>query len=242
MALATGCAVALPPPRETVRDDARRALDLALARWRALSDLRALADVTLEKGGERQRLTGVLLARTPGSVRFEALSPFGQPFLFVTVRDGRFIAYDAARNEARVGKADAETTARLLSLPVSPEDLVGLLAARLAPPDDLRQATLEPPDEGGPSLSVADALHERRVWMDMTTGTVSRLRIVGGRAEATATYLYDGDGTLTGFDVDAGGGYVTASVRYRSLTLNGGIEPGRFILALPKDAKIHAIH
>lgn len=239
--LAAGCAVALPPPREPVRDDARRALDLALARWQSFVDLRALADVTLEKGGERQRLTGVLLAKTPGSVRFEALSPFGQPFLIVTVLDGRFVAYDVARNEARVGSADAETTARLLSLPVSPEDLVGLLAARLAPPQDLRQATLMPPDDAGPSLSVVDAVHERRVWMDMTSGEVRRLQIIGGRAEAVATYVYEGDGRLAGFDVRAGGGYVTATVRYRTFVLNAGVDPERFILTLPKDAKTHAI-
>lgn len=239
--LAAGCAVALPPPRETVRDDARRALDLVLARWQAFGDLRALADVTLEKGGERQRLTGVLLAKTPGSVRFEALSPFGQPFLFVTVHDGRFIAYDAARNEARTGSADAETTARLLSLPVNPEDLVGLLAARLAPPRDLRQAVLLPPDDAGPSLSVVDAVHERRVWMDMTTGEVRRLKIVGGRAEALVTYLYEGDGRLAGFDVDGGGGRVIGTVRYRSLALDSGVEADRFTLTLPKDAKTQAV-
>ena len=239
--LAAGCALALPPPREPVHDDARRALDLALGRWQAFTDLRALADVTLDKGGERQRLTGVLLARSPGSVRFEALSPFGQPFLLVTVLDGRFVAYDAARNEARVGAADAETTARLLSLPVSPEDLVGLLAARLAPSQDVRQVMLMPADEAGPSLSVVDAVHERRVWMDMTTGEVRRLKIVGGRAEAVATYLYEGGGRLIGFDVEAGDRYVTATVRYRSLVLNAGVDPERFILTLPKDAKTHAI-
>jgi len=239
--LAAGCALAIPPPREPVRDDARRALALALARWEAFADLRALADVTWEKGGERQRLTGVLLARAPGSVRFEALSPFGQPFLLVTVLDGRFVAYDAAQNEARVGSADVETTARLLSLPVSPEDLVGLFAARLSPPKDLRQAALVPPDDAGPSLTVVDAVHERRVWMDMTTGEVRRLKIIGGRAEAVATYVYEADGRLAGFDVEAGGGQVTAKVRYQSLVLNSGVDPERFILTLPKDAKTHAI-
>ena len=52
-------------------------MDLLAARWQEFRDLRALADVTLKQGKDRQRLSGVVLALAPASVRFEALSPFG---------------------------------------------------------------------------------------------------------------------------------------------------------------------
>ena len=156
----------VPPLRHPVPEDARHALSALIGRWHDFSDIRALADVDLRRGGERQRLTGVLLARAPGSVRFEALSPFGQPFLYLTIHEGRLVAYDATTNEALVGPADAETSARLLNLPVDPDDLVAILAGRAVPPKDLRVAELLPPDGDGPSLRLIGRLHEQRVWLD----------------------------------------------------------------------------
>ena len=231
----------MPPPRQAADEEARRALGVLIARWHAFTDLRALADITIQKGGERQRLTGVLLARAPGSVRFEALSPFGQPFLFVTMNEGRLTAYDATTNEAAVGEASAETTARLLSLPFEPDDVVAVLSGRAAPPRDLRVVEILPADEHGPSLNLIGAVHQQRVWMDFTTGVVRRLSITGGRAAAVVGYLVNPEGNLTGFDVSAGEGYVTAAVRYRNLAMGVGVEPERFTFALPKDAKTRAI-
>lgn len=233
--------MALPPPRQAADEEARRALEVLIARWHAFTDLRALADITIEKGGERQRLTGVLLARAPGSVRFEALSPFGQPFLFVTVHEGRLTAYDATTNEATVGEASAEATARMLSLPFDPDDLVGVLSGRAAPPKDLRVVEILPADEHGPSLNLIGGVHQKRVWMDFRSGVVRRLSITGGRAAAVVSYLVNPEGTLTGFDLSAGEGYVTAAVRYRNLATGVGVEPERFTFALPKDAKTRAI-
>jgi outer membrane lipoprotein-sorting protein len=236
-----GCAVAMPPPRAATDEPARRALDVLITRWHAFTDMRALADITIQQSGDRQRLTGVVLARAPGSVRFEALSPFGQPFLFVTVHDRRLIAYDASTNQATVGDASADTTARLLSLPFDPEDLVAVLSGRAAPPRDLRVVEILPADEHGASLNLIGGVHQQRVWMDFNTGVVRRLSITGGRAAAVVTYLTESDGTLTGFDVTAGEGHVSAAVRYRGLSMGVGVEPERFTFALPKDAKTRAI-
>jgi outer membrane lipoprotein-sorting protein len=237
----TGCAIALPPPRERVTEEARQALSLLIDRWHEFSDLRALADIELQRGGERQRLTGVLLARAPGSVRFEALSPFGQPFLVAVVHDGELVAYDAAKNEAMMGPATAETTARLLSLPFDPDDLVAILAGRVVPPKDLRVVELLPADEAGPSLNLIGRLHQQRVWMDLTTGLVRQLQITGGRAAARISFQRDAAGTIQGLDLDAGQSYVTGTVRYRNVVVGSGVDPARFTLAIPKGAKIQDI-
>ena len=216
-------------------------VDLLATRWQEFRDLRALADVTLKRGKDRQRLSGVVLALAPASVRLEALSPFGQPFLLVTVHDGKITAYNAATNEARVGAANVETAADLLSLPVEPEDLVALLSGRVAPPKDPRVAEILPPDGLGRSIKLVGRYNEQRVWTDFETGVVRRVTIVGGRTEATVTFQRGADGALTGFDLTAGNDYVTGAVRYRSLTLNAGIDAERFALTLPNDAKIHGI-
>ena len=214
---------------------------LLLGRWQEFSDLRTLADVRLTRGRERHTLSGVLLARAPASVRFEALSPFGQPLLLAVMHAGQFTAYNAATTRATVGPATADTAARLIGLAIDPDDLVGALAGRPLPPRDLRIAELMPPDEHGPSLAMVGRDHSKRVWMDLVTGAVSQLEITGGRYEVRIAYRHSGDGALAGFELSAARGSLTADVRYRQPVFDGGIEQERFQLTLPEGAKIERL-
>src|SRR5262245_9257962 len=58
VSLLAGCVTAVAPPRQSVPEDARRAVALLAGRWQGFSDLRALSDITVEQGGRRDRLTG----------------------------------------------------------------------------------------------------------------------------------------------------------------------------------------
>jgi len=238
--VAGGCAVAIPARREPVTEEARAAVALLIERWHQFSDLRALADIVVSRRGERQRFNGVLLAKAPASLRFEALSPFGAPLFVLTIHEGQLTAYNAASNEATVGPANADTAASMLSLAVDPDDVVAILAGRTVPPKDLRVAEILPPDEYGPSVQLMGALHQQRVWMDFSTGVVSRLDITGGRYVARVVFQRDGD-QLRGLDLDAAEGTVTATVRYQSLVVDGGIDDERFVFAVPKSAKIQPL-
>jgi outer membrane lipoprotein-sorting protein len=213
-----------------------------ITRWHGFSDLRTLADIRVQRGGEGQQLTGVLLARTPDSVRFEALSPLGQPVLVVSIHQGQLTAYDATANEGLLGPATAETAARLLSLPFDPEDLVGVLAGRVLPPRDLRTAEIQPADAQGPSLDLIGGVHRKRIWMDFETGVVRQVEITGGRYEVRVTYVRDADDRVTGFDLTAAQAYLTGTVRYRNPAFDGGLDPERFRLILPEGAKIERFH
>jgi hypothetical protein len=210
-------------------------------RWHAFSDLRTLAEIRIERRGERQQFTGVLLARAPASVRLEALSPLGQPLLLATIHEGRLTVYDAAANSALVGPATSETAARLLSLPFDPDDLVGVLAGRPAPPKDLRTAEVLPPDDRGPSIELIGAVHRQRVWMDLTTGVVRQVEITGGRYAMRVTYVLGDDGSPLGFDLSAAEGYLAGTVRYRDPVYGGGVDAARFSLTLPERAKIEEL-
>jgi len=238
LALVAACATV---SREPTGEDARRAVALLASRASEFTDLRALADIALKKGSERMRLRGVLLVKAPSSIRFEALSPFGPPLLVVTIHEGRLTAYDAVKNEAHVGPANAETASRVLGLPLSPEDLVAALAGRVAPPHDLRSAELLSSDDAGPSLSLVSAGGRRRVWLDLETGTVRQLEILGSPFNALVKYRRDGTGVLRGFDLEAAQSYVTGSVAYRDLVEGGGIDEERFIVTVPKGAKTQSI-
>jgi outer membrane lipoprotein-sorting protein len=231
----------MAPPRQAVSEDARRAIDLLITRWHAVTDMRALANIVVDRGGQRQALTGVLLAKAPGSVRFEALSPFGQPIVVAVVHDRQITAFSAATNEAAVGEATAETTAHLLGVPLEPQDLVAVVTGHAVPPGDIRRAEIIAPDALGPSLSLVGAVSEQRIWMDFKTGVVRQLQIVGGRTAATTTYLRDDEGRLTGFDISAAERYVSGTVRYRNLAEGVGLSTEQFALTLPKDAKTQPI-
>jgi outer membrane lipoprotein-sorting protein len=224
-----------------VAEEARQAIALLAARWHAFADLRTLAAIEIQHGGERQAFTGVLLVKAPGSIRFEALSPFGQPLLLVVIHEGRLTAYDAATNQALMGPATADTTARLLGLPFEPDDLVGVLAGRAVPPRDLRVATVLPADEQGPSLELIGSVHRQRVWMHPESGIVRQLEITGGRYEARVRYLRDPDGRPLGFELNAAHDQMTGSVRYRDPIFDGGIAAERFRLTVPESAKIEEL-
>ncbi len=241
LSLAAGCATALPPPREAPSEDARRAVALLTARWQEFSDLRTLADVRVAHGGDKQQFTGALLLKAPDSLRFEALSPFGQPLLLATMHDGQIVTYNVAAHAAVVGPATAQTAARLFSLPVEPDELIGVLAGRAVPPKDLRVATILPPDPQGPSLEMIGALHRQRVWMDLATGIVRRIQITGGRVEALVTYQRGPDGALTGFELSVAQDNVTGNVRYRDIVVGAGVDPERFRLTIPEGASIERL-
>ena len=241
VSLAVGCTVAVPPPREMPTDEAQRAVALLAARWQEFSDLRALADVRMAHGNDRQQFTGALLLKAPASIRFEALSPLGQPLLLATIHEGQITTYNVAEHAAVVGPATAQTAARLLHLAVEPDELVGVLAGRAVPPKDLRVATILPVDGQGPSLEMIGALHRQRVWMDFSTGIVRQIQIVGGRVDALVTYQRAADGALTGFDLSAGQENVTGSVRYRDVVVSGGVDPERFRLTIPQGASIERL-
>lgn len=239
--LLVGCARALPPPRSPIDPETHRAINLLTARWREFSDLKTVADIQLQRRSEQHVMTAVLLAKAPTSLRLEALSPFGQPLLVLAVHEGQLTAYNAADHHAMVGPATADTAARLIGLPFDPDDLVGVLAARVVPPKDIRVASLLPPDEHGPSLELIGTVHRQRIWMDFQSGIVRRLEITGGRYEALVSYLRDADGRLRGFDLSAANAYVTGSVRYRDPVFDGGVDPDRFRLTLPPGARIEQL-
>lgn len=234
--LSGGCVTPLAPPRQAPSGEASAAVALLQARWEELSDLRTLADVRVERGSRKQQIPGALLLKTPASLRFEALSPFGTPLLIVTIHDGQLVAYNAASNAVTVGPATAETAGRMFSLAVEPHELVGLLAGRVVPPKDLRVAEILPADEHGPSLEMVGPLHRQRVWMDLKTGLVHRVQVAGGRIDALLVYQRASDGALTGLTLAAAQDNVTGAVRYQDLVVNAGIEPERFELTIPPGA------
>jgi outer membrane lipoprotein-sorting protein len=239
--LLAGCATMLPAPRQPISPEARQVIERLEARWREFSSFRTLADVAIRRGSERHQVRGAFLAKAPASVRFEALSPMGQPLLLATVHDGRLTAFDATTNEGYAGPATSAVTARFLSLPFEPDDLVGMLVGRPVPPLDVRTAELLPPDEHGASIEMHGTNNRRRIWLDPATGVVRKFELTGGRAEVTVLYVRSGAGEIAGFDLAASLNVVSAVVRYQNPAFGEQLAGDAFSLTLPKGAKIQEI-
>jgi outer membrane lipoprotein-sorting protein len=237
----TGCAGAVDSSRPRLAEEARRAIELLQSRWQACSGLRTLAALELRRGQRRQTFHGVLLVQAPASLRFEALSPLGQPLLLVVIHEGQLTAYDAAAHEALVGPATADTAGRLLGLPLEPADLVGVLAGCPPPPSDVRRARFLPSDEHGRALELTGARNQLQLWMDFETGVVGRLEISGGRSDTRVTYRRDPAGRPLGLEIGVANGFLTGSVRYQDPVFDAGIDPERFRFTVPEGAKIQQL-
>ena len=222
-------------------EEAQRAVDRLRARWKEFSDFRAQADVLVQRGDTKHPVPGVLLLKSPGSLRFEALSPFGQPLLIGTMHEGQIVVYDVGAHGATVGPATPNMAARKFGLAIAPEDLVGLLAGVPVPPSDLRVAEIFGADEHGRSLEMTGVLHRQRVWMDFTTGVARRVLLTGAWVDVLLVYERADDGTLVGIEIAAAQENVTGRVRYQNVTLNSGIETERFAFTIPPGAGIERL-
>jgi outer membrane lipoprotein-sorting protein len=233
------CASARPAP-DAVPDEARRLAALLTERWRAFTDLRTAADVTLRRGGSTNRFSGVLLAKSPDSLRFEALTPFGIPLFVLGVSDETLTAYLVPQSRAFVGRVNGDTTGKYLGTSVEADELVALLVGRPIPPRGVKRAEILPADAVGRSLLMEGAGQTRRYWMDFQTGEVQKLEVSGGRVSLVVTYERERGqdlpiavrATTSEMDMDA-------HLRFRSPAVGSGVDPARFTIALPEGVRVH---
>jgi outer membrane lipoprotein-sorting protein len=240
LVLAARCA-AVPPPRTPIPPEAHRLIDLLDRRWRQFVDLRTLADITIRQDGRVQRLNGVLLLQAPASLRFEALSPWGQPFVILTLNAESFTLYHVGDNQALVGPASARAIERWLGLALEPAQLVALLAGHVLPLSNPSSAELMDPDGLGPSIHLTAASGGQRIWIDPETALVRQVELTGGRAPARVTYAAEGDpggppSSLALTALDTG---LSVSVRYRDPEVGVSLSPDLFTLSLPEHTNIH---
>lgn len=122
---AGGCARIVPGPTPLVGDE--RAL--VLSRYEKYLQRSSLctgieADVSLQYKSifKDARIPGMLLAKSPASLKIMGLGPLDQPLLLFSLHDARFTLIDVQRQKAFAGSIRANKVAELLPL----EQLVGV--------------------------------------------------------------------------------------------------------------------
>ncbi len=237
--LLAGCATLPAPPPEPLAPEVHRLLDALDRRWRQFEDLRTRVEITLRRGERAQRLSGVLLLKSPDSLRFEALSPWGQPFLLLAATSKSFILYQVPEARAVVGPASARATERWLGIPLEPAELVAILAGHVLPMKEPRSGILRPADGLGPSLEVTGAGRVQRIWLDLETLVVRQVEWSGTSPPLRITY--DGGdpvGPPTALTLAALDHPLAVSFRYRKPEVGVGLPAELFRLTLPENTKI----
>jgi len=81
----------------------------------------------------RDEFTGkmVLLWKMPSALRIEFLSPFGSPVFVVVAFENRLRAYSVPDRRFFVGRADSETMAKWLGIPIAPALMIRILRGDL---------------------------------------------------------------------------------------------------------------
>lgn len=195
--------------------------------------------MTVRRGERSQRLSGVLLLKSPASLRLEALSPWGQPFVVLVASADAFTLYRVTENRALVGPPSARAVERWLGFAFDPDELVGILAGHVLPMKDPQSGTLLPADGLGASLELSGPRGVQRIWLDPETLVVRQVEWSGTRGPLRLRY--DGGGpveppaalTLTALDRP-----VAVSIRYREPELGVGLPAELFTLTLREDTEI----
>ncbi len=241
----SACATSRPPEAETHTAIGRvdvSSLTTAMAeRDRALESLQTSAVMEYNNGTDHVKAREDLTVRRPGSLRVEAMSPFGVA-LIVAAQDTRLQIFEPSRNTLMHGTADAATLARFARIPMAPRDAVGLLmgivpeAQNTASPDSVTT-------EGDMTvLAFSEPDHSRRElgFQDGQLAMV-RKRMPSGVVDFEIRYsdYHDIGGVMFAYKVDAD--FPAADTRvgfvYKRPIVNGKIADSVFTLTPGPDAK-----
>lgn len=237
-----GCASLVPPPPPPITPAARAARAAIERRHEAFRDLRTLAEIRIHRDDRAQQMTGVLLLRAPASLRFEALSPLGTPFLIVA-GDGRETrVWEVLDDRGYALPASPAANRRWLGIPLGQEELVALLSGRVTPQPDPRTMDLMAPDANGPSLALRGDDGAQRIWFDPVSGVVTQVEWDGGGAPVRAEIRNGApDAAPAAIRLYTLDGKLEVSVTYRDPRMNTGFDPELVKLTIPEHVRIQEL-
>lgn len=242
----SACATVAPPQAETPatvgKIDVSSLTNAMAERDRALVSLQTSAVMEYSNGTDHIKAREELAVRRPGSLRVEAMSPFGVA-LIVAAQDSRLQIFEPSKNTLMRGTADAATLARFARIPMAPRDAVGLLmgivpeAQTTSPPDSITT-------EGDMTvLSYTEADHARRE-LGFENGQLAMVRKRTPLGAVDFEIRYSGyrdiGGVMFAYKVDAD--FPLAQTRvsflYKLPIVNGKIADAMFTLTPGPDAKL----
>jgi hypothetical protein len=243
LVLLAGCHPRRPPPDLSL-DPAALLAEVKAAQARVVS-VQGRARVGVDAPGGGGGAEQYLVAERPGRVRVEAYDFFGNVVAVLAVEAGRLTLYDARERTFLRGAATPANLARLVPVPLTPEDLVTLLCGSVPLLDGspvaaeagdgrvvltLRRGDLVQRLEVGPGAAIL-ASRVRRVT---AAGEVP----AGLDAELTVHRTRAGQRLPTDLAARAPQAGVELSLHWRELEVNRPVDPSLFRPAPPAGARV----
>ena len=97
------------------------------ARSQALQGLKGLAHVRVSAPGKNFTTQEVILARRPGFLRLETLSPLGAPLFYFVITGQDLTMYHPGENRYYKGPARARHLSSILPVGLEPEEIIAIL-------------------------------------------------------------------------------------------------------------------
>jgi outer membrane lipoprotein-sorting protein len=235
--LIAGCATVVT--RQPLSPEAEAARALLERRWKSFDDLRSLANIELRRGGRTDRLSGALLLRAPGSLRFEALSPFGPPILLVGADAESVTIWEVLRNRAYMLPPSAEANRRWLGVALGTPDIVALLSGHVLPLREPASGHLLASGDLGPSLVLEGSDGRQQIWFDQDSGQPKQVEWTGGKTPVRITFDQGAPADpLRGLTMATLDGKLEVRVRYQSPARNTRFDPDLLRVNVPQGVEI----
>jgi outer membrane lipoprotein-sorting protein len=214
---------------------AEKMIEALAERDRRLACVQTPAVMEYTAGAQHVKAKEDIVAKRPGNLRVEAMSPFGVALL-LAAQGSDLAIFEPGQNRFMRGQANADTLYRYVRIPMAPTDAVGLLMG-LAPPEFVLNGTAASVSTDGAMLvaSFGDAASGTRA-LGFTDGNLAMVRDTGSdgsvKYEVRYSDYHDIGGVMFPYVVDASfpaaGSHVT--FRYLRPIVNGVIPDSTFVL------------
>jgi outer membrane lipoprotein-sorting protein len=241
----SGCVVVQTPPvpqaptpiagQDEVKFQAQNMIAALIERDRRLASMQTPAVMEYTAGDQHVKVKEEIIAKRPGNLRVEAMSPFGVALL-LAAQGSHLAIYEPDKNRFMRGHADSDTLYKYVRIPMAPTDAVGLLMG-LAPPAFAIGNSADSVSKDGAMLvatfgNIAAGTHS----LGFSDGNLAMVRDTGadGRVNYEVHYsdYHDIGGVTFPYVVDAtfpqAGSHVT--FRYLRPIVNGVIPDSTFVI------------
>ncbi|MFP4039415.1 MAG: hypothetical protein ACLFS7_02640 [Desulfosudaceae bacterium] len=245
--LLNGCAL-LParrpplPEKDRISQPARLALEELDRRNADLTSFKGVGKISVKKEGRQMQARLALMAVLPDKIRFEVLSPSGQPFMSLSTDGSDFYLRQRGDKERFIKKSARRLTLeKFLRIPVTAEDIIQVLAGRV-PLIDYDTAVLAADSDQVNRLTIKDWSEDRRevIYLDQATGRPFRLEFFDGKDQQPVySFAPLDEKNIAGYDIPekillSGTDGLTVTITLDRYWADITVPPDKFVLTDPR--------
>ena len=239
----SGCFETPPVPQEPtpvsgqdeVKFQAQKMIETLVERDRRLACVQSPAVMEYTAGDQHVKAKEEIVAKRPGNLRVEAMSPFGVALL-LAAQGPELTIFEPGKNRFMRGHADSDTLYKYVRIPMAPTDAVGLLMGLAPPAFELGNSPNAVTKDGAMLVATFGNSAAGTHQLGFSDGNLAMVRETGsdGRINYVVRYsdYHDIGGVMFPYAVDAtfpaAGSHVT--FRYLRPIVNGVIPDSTFVL------------